>query len=50
MVYTKVLMIIVLLGLIYLIEKQMNKDVSSGFSIGMLWMIVIRIIAETFTQ
>ena len=50
MVYTKVLMIIVLLGLIYLIEKQMNKDVSSGFSIGILWMIVIRFIAEIFTQ
>ena len=50
MVYIKMLMFIVLLGLTYLIEKQMNKDVSSGFSIGMLWMIVIRIIAETFTQ
>ena len=50
MVYTKVLMIIVLLGLIYLIEKQMNKDVSLGFSLGMLWMIVIRFIAEIFTQ
>ncbi len=48
--YTKVLMFIVLLGLTYLIEKQMNKDVSSGFSIGILWMIVIRFIAEIFTQ
>ena len=50
MVYTKMLMFIVLLGLTYLIEKQMNKDVSLGFSIGMLWMIVIRFIAEIFTQ
>ena len=50
MVYTKMLMFIVLLGLTYLIDKQMNKDMSSGFSIGMLWMIVIRFIAEIFTQ
>ena len=50
MMYTKMLMLIVLLGLTYLIEKQMNKDVSSGFSIGILWMIVIRFIAEIFTQ
>ena len=50
MAYTKMLMFIVLLGLTYLIDKQMNKDMSSGFSIGMLWMIVIRFIAEIFTQ
>jgi len=48
--YTKVLMFIVLLGLTYLIDKQMNKDMSSGFSIGMLWMASIRLIVETFTQ
>lgn len=47
---TKMLMFIVLLGLTYLIDKKMNKDMSSGFSIGMLWMTIIRIIAETFTQ
>ena len=48
--YTKVLMFIVLLGLTYLIDKQMNKDMSLGFSIGILWMTVIRIITETFVQ
>ena len=48
--YTKVLMFIVLLGLTYLIDKQMNKDMSSGFSIGILWMSSIRLIVETFTQ
>ena len=50
MVYTKILMFIVLLGLTYLIDKQMNKDMSSGFSIGVLWMASIRLIVEAFTQ
>jgi hypothetical protein len=50
MVYTKVLVFIVALGLTYLIDKHMNKDMSSGFSIGMLWMASIRLIVETFTQ
>ena len=45
-----ILMFIVLLGLTYLIDKQMNKDMSLGFSIGILWMTVIRIITETFVQ
>lgn len=50
MMYTKMLMLIVLLGLTYLIDKQMNKDMSLGFQIGMLWMATIRFIAEIFTQ
>ena len=50
MAYTKMLIFIVLSGLTYLIDKQMNKDMSSGFSIGILWMATIRIIAEIFTQ
>ena len=50
MMYTKVLVFIVALGLTYLIDKQMNRDMSSGFSIGMLWMAFIRLIVEGFLQ
>ena len=50
MVYIKMLMFIVLLGLTYLIDKQMNKDMSSGFSIGMLWITFVRLMADSFLQ
>ena len=50
MVYTKMLMFIVLLGLTYLIDKQMNKDMSSGFSIGMLWITFVRLMVDSFLQ
>ena len=50
MVYAKVLVFIVALGLTYLIDKQMNKDMSSGFSIGMLWMTFIRLMVDGFLQ
>lgn len=40
----------VALGLTYLIDRQLNKDMSFGFSIGMLWMTMVRLMAETFTQ
>lgn len=50
MVYTKVLVFIVALGFTYLIDKQMNKDMSSGFSIGMLWITFVRLMADSFLQ
>ena len=44
----KLLALVVALGFTYLIDKQMNKDMSSGFSIGMLWITFVRLMVDSF--
>ena len=46
----KLLALVVALGFTYLIDKQMNKDMSSGFSIGMLWITFVRLMVDSFLQ